>query len=97
MPEQDEHPFVDAQAMTDVDTSVYEAIATLEASGRPVAQDQIAAASHLDDESVAQSLAGLTERGVLIRSDRDGGAAFELARRDWSAEPGRPGRGSTLA
>lgn len=97
MPADDEHPFIDAQALTDVDTHVYEAIATLETSGRPVGQAQITAASGLDDETVAQSLATLTERGVLLRSGRDDAPAFGLARRDWSAEPGRPGRGTTLA
>jgi hypothetical protein len=89
---QDGRPHVDTQTLTDVDTYVYEAVATLETAGRPVAQARIAAVADLDDETVAQTLKALTERGVLIRTGPDGEAAFELARRDWSAEPRRPGR-----
>ncbi|HEY7146546.1 MAG TPA: winged helix DNA-binding protein [Streptosporangiaceae bacterium] len=92
MPGTSDSPYVDAQALTDVDTYVYEAIATLETSGRPVPQAQIAAVADLDDQTMAKSLQTLTERGVLVRTEPGGEAAFELARRDWSAEARRPGR-----
>ncbi len=85
-------PYVDAQALTDLDTHVYEAIATLEQSGRPVTKAAIAVAAGLDDETVARTLRGLTERGVLVRTQPADVPVFELARRDWSAEPRRPGR-----
>jgi hypothetical protein len=92
MPGTGEHPYVDAQTLTDVDTYVYEAVATLELSARPVAQAHIAAVTDLDDQTVVQTLHTLTERGVLLRTETGGDVAFELARRDWSAEPRRPGR-----
>jgi DNA-binding IclR family transcriptional regulator len=89
---QDDRPYVDAQALTDVDSYIYEAIATLEASGRPVSQARIAAAADLDDGTIDETLRTLTERGVLMRTEPGGHAAFELARRDWSARGRRPGR-----
>ncbi len=85
-------PYVDAQVLTDVDSYVYEAVATLETSGRPVAQARIVAAADLDDQTVRRALRTLTELGVLVRTEPAGQAAFELARRDWSAEARRPGR-----
>ena len=91
-PAEHERPYVDAQALTDTDTDIYEAIATLEQGGRPVTPAAIAAAAGLDDDTVRQALRGLTERGVLMRTQPDDVPVFELARRDWSAEARRPGR-----
>jgi DNA-binding IclR family transcriptional regulator len=88
----DDRPYVDAQTLTDVDSYIYEAIATLDTSGHPVTQARIAAAADLDEDTVEQTLRTLTERAVLVRTESDGQAAFELARRDWSAQPRRPGR-----
>lgn len=87
-----EHPWVDAQSLSDIDTCVYEAIATLESASRPVTRAAIAAAADLDDETVEATLRGLAERGVLVQTQSGGQAAFELGRRDWSAEGRRPGR-----
>jgi hypothetical protein len=77
-------PFVDAQTLTNVDAYVYEAVATLEQSGRPPTRAEIVAATDLDDETTSKSLAELTEHGVLVRTPSDDGEGYELARRDWS-------------
>lgn len=87
-----DQPYVDAQAFTGLDTYVYEAIATLEFSGRPVTRDEITKATDLDDPAVGEVLDAFTEHGVLVRKQTDTGEAFELARRDWSATPDRPSR-----
>lgn len=83
---------VDTQAFTDLDTYVYEAVATLEYSGRPVTRDEIVVATDLDDPTVNEVLDALTQHGVLMRRHTDDGDAFELARRDWSATPDTPSR-----
>jgi DNA-binding IscR family transcriptional regulator len=88
----DQPPFVDAQALTDLDAYVYEAIATLEYSGRPVTSAQIVAATDLDDQTASEVLDDLTERGVLVRTQTGEGDAYDLARRDWSAAPDTPSR-----
>lgn len=80
-------PYVDAQHLTDVGTQVYEAVATLEYSGRSVTRAEVMDATSLDDTTVSEVLDALTERGVLIRTPACDGDAFELARRDWSATP----------
>jgi hypothetical protein len=87
-----DRPFVDAQYFTDVDTYVYEAVATLEYSGSPVTGAEIVAATDLDDKTAGEVLDALTEHGVLRRTRSDGEEAFELVRRDWSATPDRPSR-----
>jgi len=85
-------PFVDAQYFTDLDTYVYEAVATLEYSGSPVTGSEIVAATDLDDRTAGEVLDALTEHGVLRRTRSGGQDVFELARRDWSATPERPSR-----
>jgi len=86
-------PYVDAQALTDLDTYVYEAVATLEYSGRPVTRAEIVAVSDLDDRTTSEVLDDLTERGVLLRTPARGEEdMYELARRDWSAAPDAPSR-----
>jgi len=79
-----DRPLVDAQTLTDLDAYIYEAVATLEQSGRPPTWAEIVAATDLDDETTSQILDELTEHGVLIRVPSDGGERYELARRDWS-------------
>jgi hypothetical protein len=90
-----DRPYVDTVSLTDVDTHVYEAIATLEYTGRPATRSQIAAVAGLDDQALDQTLAKLAGRGMLTRSDVDGEPAFEPADRGWSAAPdqaqGMPG------
>jgi hypothetical protein len=86
-------PYVDAQALTDLDTYVYEAVATLEYSGRPVTRAEIVAVSDLDDRTTSEVLDELTGRGVLLRTPAgDEEDVYELARRDWSAAPDSPSR-----
>jgi hypothetical protein len=89
-----DRPNVDAQSFTDLDTYIYEAVATLEYSGRPATRAQIAAATDLDDRTVSEVVAVLTEHGVLTpaASDERDEQAFELARRDWSAAPDTPSK-----
>jgi hypothetical protein len=78
-----DQPYVDAQVLNDAGAQVYEAVATLEYSGRSVTKDEVMQATDLDDATVSQILDALTGHGVLIRD----GDTFELARRDWSATP----------
>ena len=85
-----DRPYVDAQSLTGREAAVYEAVATLEFSGRPVTPAEVAASTDLDAGAAGEVLQALTERGVLVR--RPGGEAVELARRDWSAAPDTPSR-----
>ena len=85
---------LDTQSLTDVDTYVYETIATLEYTGRPVTRSEIAAVTDLDDEALDESLDNLTGHNLVVRKDSgtDGESAFEPAERGWSAAP-EQGRG----
>jgi DNA-binding transcriptional ArsR family regulator len=80
-------PYVDTQLFSELDTGVYEAVATLEYSGRAVTADEIIEATGLDAPAVGEILDALTEHGVLTRRRTHAGETFELARRDWSATP----------
>jgi hypothetical protein len=83
----DAAPWVDTQSLSDADTFIYEAVATLGFSGRPADRAGIAAASGMDDSALDNTLAKLTSRGVLTVSDADGGPEYSIARRDWSSNP----------
>jgi DNA-binding transcriptional ArsR family regulator len=80
-------PYVDTQLFSELDSGVYEAVATLEYLGRSVTADEIREATGLDASAVGEILDALTEHGVLTRTRTAAGDAFELARRDWSATP----------
>jgi hypothetical protein len=80
-------PWVDAQSLSDADTFLYEAVATLGFSGRRADRTSIAEASGMDDSALDQALAELTSRGVLAVSDTAGGSEYSIARRDWSSNP----------
>jgi hypothetical protein len=80
-------PHVDAQSLNDVDTYVYETIATLEYTGRPATRHEIAAVADVDDQVLDETLTALTERGLLIRADAGGEPGYEPADRGWSAAP----------
>jgi Winged helix DNA-binding domain len=95
--DQNEPPYVDAQSLSDVETYIYEAIATLEYRGRPATESEIAAVVDLDDQTVSEVLATLTERGLLVSLPGEGELAFQPARRDWSAAPDWPGRPEVLS
>lgn len=86
--------YLDAQALTDLEASVYEAIATLEYSGRPVTVAQVADVTGLDAGTVSTILQALAEQEVLVPADGPGGEQGELslARRDWSAAPDTPSK-----
>ena len=81
---------LDTQSLTDVDTYVYETIATLEYTGRPATRSQIAGVTDLDDESLDESLTTLGQHGLIVEvegANRE--PAFEPAERGWSAAPER--------
>jgi hypothetical protein len=80
-------PHVDTQRLSDTGTYVYEAVATLEYTGRKPSRAAIAAAADLDDVVLDQALADLMRQGVLTTQE-DGGPVYVPARRDWSAQPG---------
>ncbi len=87
-------PYVDSLSLTDVDTDVYEAIATLEFTGRAATCREIAAAADLDEATVDATLRELTRRGMLIGSEHDGEPVFEPRHRGWSTAPDqRQGKG----
>jgi hypothetical protein len=88
MTDPQQHPYVDPHHLTDDETGLYELVATFEYQGRPMTQEAITAATALDDDTVSGILQRLTERNVLVRTGTGGQAAYELARRDWSAAPG---------
>ena len=80
-------PYVDTQLFSELDTGVYEAVATLEYMGGSVTAEEIRKATGLDAAAIGEVLDALTDHGVLTRKRTDAGDAFELARRDWSATP----------
>jgi hypothetical protein len=80
-------PHVDSQSLRDVDTYVYETIATLEYTGRPATRGQIAAVADVEDQVLDETLAELVRRELLIRSEAGGEPAFEPANRGWSTAP----------
>ena len=87
MPERGDPPYVEPISLTDTDTYLYEAIATMEYAGQPVTRDQIRAVAGLDDATLDAALADLTLRGLLIRNTADGGPVYEPADRGWSTAP----------
>lgn len=88
MSQNGERQYVDAQSLTDVDTYVYETVATLEYTGKPATRSQIAAVADLDDEVLDESLSGLVDRGLIVAAESGGEEpAFEPAERSWSTAP----------
>jgi hypothetical protein len=80
---------VDAQTLTDTGTVIFEAVATLEFTGRRPSRSAIATSARLDDAVVDRALTEMTASGLLSRSDEGGEAVYVPARRDWSAQPGQ--------
>ena len=78
-------PYVDALSMSAEDVLVYEAVATLEGAGRAATRSQIAAIAGLGDRGLDTALSRLTDRQVLVRTQAEGEAGYELAHRDWRA------------
>jgi hypothetical protein len=82
-------PPVDVQTLTDTGAHIFEAIATLEFTGRAASRAAIAAATRLDGAVLDQALAEMTAMGLLRVRESRGGAVYAPARRDWSTEPGQ--------
>lgn len=80
-------PPVDAQILTDTGLDIFEAIATLEYTGRRPSRSAIAAAVHLDDAVLSRTLADIKAHGLVTVTDEGGEAVYFPARRDWSAQP----------
>jgi len=88
MSESADPPHVDMQRLSDTGAYVYEAVATLEYTGRAPSREAIAAAADLDDEALDKALADLTRQGVLTTTG-DSYPVYVPARRDWSTQPGK--------
>jgi hypothetical protein len=84
-----EAPYVDMQVINDDMADVYEAIATIEYSGRDPSHAQIAEATRLPDQVVDESLAAMTQLGMLTADDasEERDRVYRPARRGWSAQP----------
>ena len=83
----DRRGYVEPMSLTDVDTTVYEAAANLEYTGRPLTRSEIGAVTDLDDKTLDESLDVLVGRGLLARSEESGEPAFVVANRGWSLTP----------
>lgn len=79
--------YVDALSLSDVDTTVFETVANLEYTGRPMTRSEIAAAVDLDDKVLDETLDNLVERGLLVRTEGDDEPAYLPADRGWSTAP----------
>jgi hypothetical protein len=80
-------PYAEPVSLTDVDSYVYETIATLEYTGSPVTRTQIAVTADLDDRTIDASLTALTDLGMLSRTGDGAEATFAPAQRGWSVAP----------
>lgn len=87
--------YVDALSLSDVDTAVYESVANLEYAGGRVTRGEIAATVDLDGKVLDETLDGLVNRGLLLRTESDGEPAYAPAERGWTnapeQKPGLPG------
>jgi hypothetical protein len=82
-----ETPHVDMQTVTDDMAGLYEAIATLEYSGREPSRAAIAEVTGLPDRLLDDNLASMSGLGMLVVEDHDGESVYIPARRGWSAQP----------
>ncbi|HET9899105.1 MAG TPA: hypothetical protein VFQ44_29625 [Streptosporangiaceae bacterium] len=82
-----QEPFADRETLNDVEPDIYEAIATLEFIGHEVTAHDIAVAADLDEGIVNDKLDSLSDRGIVVASDRGEGTTYEPANRGWSAAP----------
>jgi hypothetical protein len=87
MTDRSHQPHVDTQTLSNTDTYVYEAVATLEYSGHQPSREAIAAVASLDDDQLDRVLSELTGHGLLTVSQAGGQPVYEPARRDWSTRP----------
>jgi hypothetical protein len=80
-------PHVDMQTVTDDMAGLYEAIATLEYSGREPSRAAIADVTGLPDQLLDDNLASMSSLGMLVVEDHGGESVYIPARRGWSAAP----------
>jgi hypothetical protein len=80
---------VDMQTLTDDMAGIYEAIATLEYSGREPSRRALAAATGLPDRVLDEDLADMSNLGLLVSERRSGETVYRPARRGWSTQPGK--------
>ncbi|MDP9861540.1 MULTISPECIES: helix-turn-helix domain-containing protein [Streptosporangium] len=72
----------DVQALSGVDTDVYEAVSGLAVEGRAATVAEVARATALPEETVRRSLDGLTEAGWL----KVAGTSYVLGPHGWGLE-----------
>jgi hypothetical protein len=82
-----EAPHVDMQSVTDDMAGLYEAIATIEYSGRDPSRDAITEVTGLPGQLVDDNLASMSRLGMLVIEDHGGESVYVPARRGWSARP----------
>jgi DNA-binding transcriptional MocR family regulator len=80
-------PHPDMQKLSDSSADLYEAIATLEYTGRTVSRSQLAAATGLSDAAVAENLRLLLEHDFVRERAGAPEPVYVPARRGWSAVP----------
>ena len=80
---------VDAQTVSDTGLEIFEAVATLEFTGRRPSRSAIAAAARRDQAQVDEALDDMTTCGLLTKSEQEGEPVYIPARRDWSTQPGQ--------
>jgi hypothetical protein len=78
---------VDAQTITDIGLEIFEAIVTLEYTGRRPSRSAIELAAQRDRAVVAGALEDMTANGLLTVTDEAGEPVYVPARRDWSTKP----------
>ncbi len=77
----------DAQSVSAAGLEIFEAIATLEYTGRSPSRSAIAAAAQRDQAVVDEALDDMIAHGLLTRTDAGDEAVYVPARRDWSTQP----------
>jgi hypothetical protein len=84
-----EPPHVDMQVINDDMAEVYEAIATIEYSGREPSHAAIADATGLPDQVLDESLEAMTRLGMLATDEagKKRETVYRPAKRGWSAQP----------
>lgn len=95
MSDDSERPYVEPMRLTDAESYVYEAIATLEYLGRPATRDEIATVADLSDSAINRILYGLTgerliEERPAAAGSEDGPVYTIVHRAKTIAEPDEP-------
>jgi hypothetical protein len=80
-------PHVDMQSVTDDMAGIYEAIATLEYSGREPSRSALGAATRLPERVLDENLSAMRDLGLLVTHDRGGETVYLPAQRGWSTSP----------